>query len=705
MFRVEVYPEGYKSSTWKPSLVVHTCFSAPDDRILTIGRKTGEVMFSEDRSVSREHAILSLVATNNSSESGTKSLVVNNVGKLGTFIVEEAKDVSLSLPSSTVNENVDSDATDDDEGDSPQNPSSIRNIGGYAVKLSRISLHLASTNASVRVVGPKESKTLPNHSKTILQFGKLGSTIIITPLKFRIIRVSGKTGKQSKPALFEHAEEMGIEDLQNIALTEGTVTHVVTKSRNASPNQIAAWAMGIPIITNDYWKALWGRKEVTDPIPAEADYPPTPDNSNFWEKETNKEIWSNSIFLAVKEDDLINLVAGGGAHIVKLWEFGEDGGLAHGTEILRNDKLKPACFVSDTRRTVAKKLIQLGAAKVLPKELAKFLTEQDPITFNGRLVEGDLSSFPKKSSAMDDTVGQVAKVGNDSSANLPVAARETKGKRPRTNPSDAEKVPAASTSKRAKKSSDLQRKSHHGTETAEVSREVVSQNKRNLSDQELQVDMGNKRVPAGQIQDPSPKPKTSDSFNSKKVLTSSEDVVVEDDAPLSPSETIEATSQDHGESEAKENDRRSKRTESALDEDVIIRPAVLDKPKNGWFSAAPKGTARRKVANRVVPSSESEFDEYPDVITEVAESLVQTTTQKKSSGRKQNSGPDFKGFRKNRVPRCNEPAIRLTSVLPKEAERDQKEQEEIDALHEQHRKADELFRDPGNVAARRRGRK
>ena len=62
---------------------------------------------------------------------------------------------------------------------------------------------------------------------------------------------------------------------------------------------------------------------------------------------------------------------------------------------------------------------------------------------------------------------------------------------------------------------------------------------------------------------------------------------------------------------------------------------------------------------------------------------------------KKYTGPDFKRFRKNTVMAATKKQsfVRLRSVLPRESEQQRDFDDQRQALEEQHRKADELFRD------------
>ena len=68
-------------------------------------------------------------------------------------------------------------------------------------------------------------------------------------------------------------------------------------------------------------------------------------------------------------------------------------------------------------------------------------------------------------------------------------------------------------------------------------------------------------------------------------------------------------------------------------------------------------------------------------------------------------GPNFKAFRKNAVPVPRQASIRFRAVLPKESEHQLELEAQREAIDEQQRRADELFRDQRVPSAGRRRRR
>ena len=70
LLKIEVYPfsgDAYSGgATREPERTLHICLATASDdgRLLTVGRKTGDIMMTKDKSVSREHFVVRVVTTN-----------------------------------------------------------------------------------------------------------------------------------------------------------------------------------------------------------------------------------------------------------------------------------------------------------------------------------------------------------------------------------------------------------------------------------------------------------------------------------------------------------------------------------------------------------------------------------------------------------------------------------------------------------------
>ena len=112
----------------------------------------------------------------------------------------------------------------------------------------------------------KDSSSSPH---VIILFGSVGSAIRLSllPLEFTFSSITPKTLLQSY-----------ISSLHYIGASHNQwdvnqSTHLVALEKKANAKAIAAWASGKPVVTLEYIDALLGRKELSDALPKEDDYP------------------------------------------------------------------------------------------------------------------------------------------------------------------------------------------------------------------------------------------------------------------------------------------------------------------------------------------------------------------------------------------------------------------------------------------------
>lgn len=127
-------------------------------------------------------------------------------------------------------------------------------------------------NKSVPLLSLSHSKS----SSVIILFGGIGSAIRLSllPLQFTFSSITPKTLLQSY-----------ISSLHYIGASYNQwdvnqSTHLVALEKKANAKAIAAWASGRPVVTLDYIDALLARKELSDALPKEEDYPWVP--YNIW---------------------------------------------------------------------------------------------------------------------------------------------------------------------------------------------------------------------------------------------------------------------------------------------------------------------------------------------------------------------------------------------------------------------------------------
>jgi hypothetical protein len=183
-------------------------------RLITVGRKTGDVTFDDDKSVSREHCILRLVSVNENVAGILHSLtaplpppmkprnpeeikacdndlqmcvVLENIGKVGSFVVQERPPADTnSRRRAGRRDNSDTEDETEDEGNAGIAVPASQTVGG--VRLSPIAEALIPdlSTVTLKYVGPGQSIVLEQICTTtnsdkpvIVQCGKLGSTIVI----------------------------------------------------------------------------------------------------------------------------------------------------------------------------------------------------------------------------------------------------------------------------------------------------------------------------------------------------------------------------------------------------------------------------------------------------------------------------------------------------------------------------------------------
>ncbi|GAX09998.1 hypothetical protein FisN_11Lh007 [Fistulifera solaris] len=329
--------------------------SKSNDRLLTIGRKDGDVLLT-DKSVSREHVILKVASTINREKTYLAStpeekaaceedddglcLVLHNVGKLGTYLCMEEDREHNSLNNGE--DSSGTDETDDEEAikasQKDQNPVMVsaatkQFFHGKPVRLKEISSPLVLKALS------------KNDGRVVLQCGKLGTTIVLTRKVIEVL-VSG-TGPHGysdwKKANFY---KLGLRQSSRFVL--GRTSMVLSQKRKLSLHQISAWSRNLPIVTFDYLYAyVNARKSLSDPLfPLNPkDYEPAADTHQFWGNLADPKLLSSCTLLSTAESDMKTLAEAAGATVEKLYDEGSKTSTA---EMVKRAQLildsTPHCF-------------------------------------------------------------------------------------------------------------------------------------------------------------------------------------------------------------------------------------------------------------------------------------------------------------------------------------------------------------------------
>jgi hypothetical protein len=351
-------------------------------QIWSLGRKEGCCTIA-DKSVSREHVVLSVASSNPSflvdndkvrpkaaaqpcntpdqveacgAAKDQMCVVLRNIGKLGSYLVlgEDTTVKSDSVRAINAKDDDDSDTADEEEIVKSQQ-SQAAAAAVLDVAISEIAKHLVLTqqgygSVRLKMIGADETIVLdalserdeslsqrPRH--VVVQCGKLGTTIALQRVQFRLVVSSD--AKKAVAALepFFYAVGCSIEEnlltdqddddselfkedetLEQVLSKRTWITLLVTELCAAKPKHLTAWSRGIPIVTPLFVEALChGRKSPADPLPHVKQYTPKYDQRDFWTKRANPKLWSGCTFLSLKNDEYESLVRAAGARVVRLY--------------------------------------------------------------------------------------------------------------------------------------------------------------------------------------------------------------------------------------------------------------------------------------------------------------------------------------------------------------------------------------------------
>lgn len=712
LLRVDVYPcslpQGHDGTIVnqdielsKPSQTLYPCLatcSSGDGKILSVGRKTGDVVLANDKSASRDHCVLRVVSSSASlvtaaataprndaeqqacqANSDHMCLVLEGIGRLGCYVVqepiEETKSVGRKPTSSKQRQAKDGDGedseTDDDEdveavvalaqSQAAAAASGMPAMSHIAQVLTARCKNNGRAAAFLKLVGPEQTYILDphlrQHRRVIVQCGKLGSTLVIQRQAIHFVTSRneniGRTLQAKLPLIDAHEttfasssqddnDSHGEDDDPNYP----AVTHYLVKARSATPSQLTAWCYGIPICKPDYLLALLERTQPNDPLPdpKAAAFEPKSDGQAFWYQTPPPKLWKSWTFMSTADDEMEQMIRAAGATIVALYDIVDP------QDALAQAKLLHAksdyCFAlksSSLSSSRNKKLSQLLQTTSIPhitlKDVAKRLSKQ-------QCPDG---SDPRTIS-METTTNTTL---NQSSLDLSVLEDSTASRADMTGASVETTLVA---NKRGKE------------DAADVAK---SQSK--LMD----------------------------------VITT--DFVVEEASQPRGNKRRAVSAQERQEDESKKGNNNDQSGQ-------VKKRIKLDTSASGWLTTAPKGSKRKQYVRTKAEIIEATGNE--DIIdaapTERCKGLIVHTVSPDDPPQQQHTrhrsnqvsvpGPNFKAFRKNSVPQHPVGArIRLRAVLPMESQRREFDEERKE-LEEQQRRADELFRDAAVAANRRRRR-
>lgn len=665
LIKIETYEDnrGIVAST------LHACLatSKEDGCLFSGGRKSGDITFASDKSVSRQHCFAhciglfpGMVKPRNDEEKEACStneyrmcLVYENTGKGGSFVACEDTGPSLSKSG----DDSETDEETDDEGISQQ--SSGRGIGATAAANSGDLPPVAAVTREyfgskpVKLkkidVGQRHIVSFDSGKSEVIQLGRFESVVKITLAPLRVMFSNMKTIK------FEETIMPKLHTIGGIRVEDtGHPSHLVTEELNAGAKQIMAWSQELPMVRIGFLQALIDRKSSTDPMPDPRHFPITKNSDksiNFWGGKPNRKLLANFTLLSVEPGTFETLAVAAGVKRLPLHEMA-----ATDEEQLRlaqaaiSSERNRVCFTSKTRKRVTKKIAALNVPLVDLKKLAKSVT--------GQVAQ------------LIDTTGTVL---------TPSTMRQSASS-------------ACQVSKRTQEET---------PELQEREEETPPELETTPYDTQCLLDPASQPFPANG----SPMP---DQASPSQADTRIETI---------PEESIEAPQPDEesgdnvmAESETKKPSQNSSRSfyRTTVDDSADKLEAA---DKNGWFTTAPKEKNIRKQWRE--RSSNLNQDENLDFNTTIeTETLTvvapmdEAATWRVPPGRKRKGVPDFRKFRKNVImDRDSAVTIDLRLVEPQEIEDQQAFEEHERAFAEEQRLADALFGGDGAVGARKRRRR
>ena len=360
LIQVEIYsPEWIPGEPPQQQFHATLAASTSAEHLLTIGRKNGDVLLAKDKSISREHVILSvasgierektILASTPEEQAACKEdddglcVILRNVGKLGTYLAAEEQREECSEHSN--NDEGDSSGTDETDDDEAVQKSQMKQ---NPVPVSAATTHLFHGKV-VRLQEVSTSLALKSLSKSggrvVLQCGKFGSTIVLTRKVIEVL-VSGAGPHGYSDWKKAHFYRLGLR--QSSQFVVGQTSMVLCQKRKLNAKQLSAWSLTVPIVTYEFLYAyLDARKSPSDPLfPLNPkDFSPAADDHTFWLNAADPKLLSSCTLLSTAESDMEILAEAAGAAVKKLYS---EGAKTSNAEMVKRAQLildsTPHCF-------------------------------------------------------------------------------------------------------------------------------------------------------------------------------------------------------------------------------------------------------------------------------------------------------------------------------------------------------------------------
>jgi hypothetical protein len=677
LIRVESYPDNKGNI----GATIHACLAtASNDGIMfQAGRKLGDVTFGSDRTVSRKHCHVRCVGTLSGmqkprnpkekeacSENGGMCLVLENLGKAGTFIAKEDKDQQrpIAVPDDDI-------VTDDDETDDEGISQQSRRLQSQA----SVGLHadLPPISSATRLsFGTKPVKlekmdkddqvvfsVSPESPEVMIQLGRLESTIKLSLVEMKVSFSSMKRASDFQTAILPKLHQIGAHQIDD---DKSRPNLLVTQELNAGAKQIIAWSLQIPIVTQDYLKALLNRKSVSDPLPDPSNFKVTESSDksiDFWSKYPNIKLLENFTLLSVEPGTFEIMAVAAGAKLVALHEQPlEEDQFQQARDILSTANGETIYIMQYSRKRVFKKIsLLLGVHRVDIKKLAKTVCHQ-----LNYLIDTDGAKLSVRTlMALKD------KNNNASQISKLTSCMKT--------PQEASQPPA-------------EEEESTPPETSMIETQC-------LLDPSSQPVLTN--VP------PAPNIVHSDNTNQGFVNDTRKQV---------PPTIMEEGESPEEEEQPKKKAKKSTTTATTIKKSPFSSEDKLTgADKNGWFVAAPKEDSKRKEwrqrSTKLLKEGGLEYIDpaETETITIVTSSGGDDGSFRLPTRRVRNRNvPDFRRFQKNIVPKADY-LVSVTAFKEKEAQDREAYDEQERGLAEEQRRADALFRGDGTLGGTRKRRR
>lgn len=735
--------------------------------LFSLGRKAGDVTFPSDKSVSRQHFTVRCVKEprNDAERRACQAnpfqmcLVLENVGKAGTFIAESSSP-SRDDGDDDVGENQQKAAGDDDDEEETDD----EGTGGMISQASqRVPQQLAALGDGTAVpemelppsmkdfwkkekeqqqpqivrVDVGQSRVLDVTTKKLsimMQAGLNGSTLKVTWVPFSVVFSRVPTPIQTE---WKNKKLHQIGALETAMITENT-THLITPEASGSAKPLAACCRGIPIVTPDYLQVLMDHKSSKDPLPSPEQYraPFTQDGSMnvLRTKAADPKLMAGYVVFTLEETELDPVIRFSGGRLVPLYEESNEKARmekVEGSLEALADKNPVFLVLSSRKRLFSKLTAKDGIFSFTQQAWAKAVSRQEP-----KLVDTKGNAIPLPSTTSNGSrrtppsgapqippAGGTSDSSSDTEDEAPAPSKERDANKLQTQEelSTATRTSAKSTNSGIIATGSRKRPGDDSNSSSQVDScsmtEVPFPTHQKRQRREIPYV---EQAPETVHQEASPVPE--DEETGKKEADAqddqeNEDFPVEHDVSMEDDEDV--SPQDPPKKPRRSNHATSSSTDAS---DSNIQQCLGKPDASGWYTIAPRDNAVRKAWRKKASKMNAEImGEHlmpPAQSAQVVAIVSPTTTEGSSNtngsrdalGRRprRTNGPNFKSFRKNIVPRkvdaCER--IALKPVQARESEQQQRLQENQRELEAEQRRADELFREigAGTSTTRRRRR-